>query len=609
MKLIIVESPNKVKKIQEYVGDSYVVLPSYGHICDLAKGGRHGIGVDIQNNFKPHYMLMKDKVDTLNAILNIAEKSDEILLACDEDFEGEAICNHINRYLLSTNKPVKRIKFSEITKSAILKALDNPMDIDQNIVKAQEGRRILDRIIGFMVSPFLMNYYGSNLSAGRVQSVAVRMIVDRENDIQKFIPEEFWNIYGNFSTNNNEKISAKFKGKTGSKNETQELISLIKEKNDFYVHSVVSSKKKEKPVAPLTTASLLQYMAKKFGFEPERTMKAAQSLYENGLCTYIRTDSTRIAEESLAPVRKYIVKSGYETPDKPNVYVSKSSAQDAHECIRPTDVAAGISSWSGASSSDDDKEVYGVIWKYFVASQMKPAIWDTMNIIIKSHSKDKLSFTVSGKALSYKGYLEILGDINTDKIDLPLLKNGDELKINEIKSEQKFTQALPRYNVATILEELELKQIGRPATYADITQKIEHRNYVEKKGSTYRPTDLGIKITNILVNFFPFMEYDYSALMEQQLDDIAAGKLNRTSMLESFFNPFKIQLNKAYMEHGSALCEKCKSPMVKKYVKETKNIFWGCSSYPHCKFTSSSDIDMGINGKKSIEASAKEFVA
>lgn len=591
MKLIIVESPNKVKKIQEYLGDEYIVIASYGHICDLAKGqAKFGIGIDIENNFKPHYALMKDKIDVLDAILNNAEKSTGILLACDEDFEGEAICNHINRYLLSTNKPVRRIKFSEITKSAILKAINNPVDIDQNIVKAQEGRRILDRIIGFMVSPYLMNFYGNNLSAGRVQSVAVRMIVDRENEIQQFKPEEFWNIYTKFLTTNNEVVSTKFKGKTQNKEETDRLIKLIKDNNDFYVYSVASSKKKEKPPAPLTTAALLQNMAKKFSFEPERTMKAAQSLYENGLCTYIRTDSTRIAEESLAPVRKYLSKLGYEIPDKPNTYATKASAQDAHECIRPTNIETNLDNAWSATVSGDDKEVYNVIWKFFVASQMKPAIWDTMNVIIKSHSKDKLSFTTSGKALSYKGYLQIFEDISTDKIDIPLLKNGDELKMSDIKPEQKFTQPSPRYNVATMLEELEAKQIGRPATYADITQKIEHRNYVEKKGSTYRPTELGIKITNILVKLFPFMEYNYSAAMEKQLDDIAAGKLDRTVMLEEFFKPFKQQLNKAYLEQGSLLCEKCKSPMIKRLVKDTGKMFLGCSSYPHCKFTLTADI-------------------
>jgi DNA topoisomerase I len=602
MKLIIVESPNKAKKIQEYIGDNYVVLSSYGHICDLVKGGKNGMGIDISNNFKAKYVLSKGKEDILQNMLNCAEKSGEVIILADRDREGMAIAYHIKRYLASTNKPIKIGLIHEITKSSIIKSINTAGDIDINLFQSQEGRRILDRLVGFMVSPFLMNFYGNNLSAGRVQSVAVRMIVDRENEIQKFKPEEFWNIYSKFLTNNNEPLTTKFKGKTSNKQETEKLISLVKEKNDFYVYSVSSSKKKEKPPAPLTTAALLQHMAKKFGFEPERTMKAAQSLYENGLCTYIRTDSTRIADESLAPVRKYITKSGFEVPDKPNVYATKASAQDAHECIRPTNIDLNIdNNWSGASSSEDEKEVYNIIWKYFVASQMKPAVWDTMNIVVKSHSKNTLSFTTSGKALSYKGYLEIFGDIDTSKINLPNLKDGDELKINQVSSEQKFTQPSPRYNVATMLEELEAKQIGRPATYADITQKIEHRNYVEKKGSTYRPTDLGIKITNILVKLFPFMEYDYSAAMEQQLDDIAAGKLNRTTMLEEFFNPFKQQLNKAYIEHGSSLCEKCKSPMVKRLVKGTGKTFVGCSAYPYCKFV---DIEHSSpNGENQTEKS------
>lgn len=584
MKLIIVESPSKATTIQKYLGDEYHVMASMGHICDLAKGGKYGIGINVNDDFKPYYVLMKDKISLLDEMIAAAEKSDEILLFSDGDREGESIASHIKKYLVSTGKPIKRGRFNEITKSAILKAIKNADDIDLNLVKAQEARRALDRIVGFMVSPYLINNYGSNLSAGRVQSVAVRMIADREKEIDSFKPEEFWNISVKFKSPTNIEFTTKLQGaKITNKAAADLMIGNIKDQ-EFYVASVISSKKKEKPPAPLTTSTLQQYMAKKFSFEPDRTMSAAQSLYESGFCTYIRTDSTRISDEAVDDVRSWITDNKLDLPKKPNAYETKASAQDAHECIRPTNVKTLPNS---SILSGDDKEVYAVIWQHFVACQMNPAIWNTLQVNIKS--KQGLTFTTSGKALEYKGYLEIFGSIDIGKIEIPNLQENDILTLsdkNPIKADQKFTQPLPRFNNASIIKELEDKQIGRPATYAEIIKKITARNYVEKSGNNYKPTDIGKKITTILVNLFPFMDYKYTQRMEEQLDDIAAGKIDYVSMLNEFFIPFKAKLDAAYVSSGSTICAKCGGIMMTRSNPKDQTTFSGCNNYPRCRYTS-----------------------
>jgi len=581
-KLVIVESPAKAATIKKYLGEDFIVMSSIGHICELASGGKFGIGIDIDNKFKPHYHLIKDKITLLDEIIRIAEKSEIILLATDDDREGEAISFHLSRYLSSINKPIKRIKFNEITKSSILKAVNNLQDIDTNLVRAQEARRILDRIVGFMVSPFLINYYGPNLSAGRVQSVAVRMIVDRERDIDKFKPEEYWNIHAKFATHNGETFETKANTRPKNKESTDSYLEALKKQEEFYVTSVSAQKKKEKPCPPLTTVTLQQYMAKKFSMEPEKTMKIAQNLYENGYCTYIRTDSTRISEEAIESVRIWI-KEHYDLPEKPNLYTTKDSAQDAHECIRPTNINTLPDS---SILTGDERNVYRAIWQHFIACQMNPAIWSTMHVNICARHNQKISFSVSGKALDYKGYLEIFGDIDPGKIDIPNLHENDILTlVGDVKSEQKFTKPPPRYNDASIVEELDSKQIGRPATYAEIIKKIASRNYVEKQGSTYRPTELGKKITTILVDLFPFMEYKYTAEMEKKLDDIASGSLDHLNMLKDFFGPFKEQLRQAYIGNGSSVCDKCGSPMILRINSKDQTKFLACSGYPKCRNT------------------------
>lgn len=583
--LIIVESPSKAATIQKYVGDDYVVEATLGHMVDLGKGGSKGIGIDVNNDFKPYYVILPNKISLLDTLIEEAAKSDEILIATDPDREGEAMAYHIQKRLETTQKPISRVEFREISKASVHLGIANRRPVNMNLFRSQEARRILDRIVGFMVSPYLINYHGAGLSAGRVQSVAVRMITDREKEIDDFDPKEFWNIAAKFKTQTNEKFFAKFVGKLGNQELTETMVKLLKAQNEFYVAAVSNQKKKEKPCPPMTTSVLQQYMSKKHSFEPERTMKVAQNLYENGYCTYIRTDSTRISDEALDPVRTWIKEHGFDVPKTATKYAAKDSAQDAHECIRPTNVKTNPDE---SILSGDEKEVYRAIWQHFIASQMNPAVWDTLSISIRARANPKLSFSVSGKALNYKGYLEIFGPIDPGKIDLPNLTEGNILSLagdDAIRTEQKFTQPPPRFNDASIIKELEGKQIGRPATYAEIIKKIAGRNYVEKSGSTYRPTDLGKKITNILVELFPFMEYEYTANMEKQLDEIAAGNINSINMLKEFFIPFKMKLDQAYKSSGGTICDKCGSPMMVRTNSKDQTKFVACSSFPKCRNT------------------------
>lgn len=582
MKLIVVESPSKAKKISEYVGDDYVVLASVGHINELAKNGKFGIGVDVNNKFKTQYILMKDKINVLNEIIDTAAKSEMILLASDDDREGEAIANHIKNYLVSTGKPIKRIKFHEITKSAILKALESPQDLDKNLIEAQECRRVLDRLVGFLVSPMLQQFHGQGLSSGRVQSVAVRLITDREKEIDTFKPVEYWNIYSTFLTKSKQNLTVKYDHKINNEADTNKVIALIKSKDDYFVSKLQAKQQKQKPPPPLITAKLQQTAAKKYGLDAEQVMKAAQSLYENGYCTYIRTDSVACSDESVKSVRKWIKEANYDLPKSANIYEAKSTAQAAHECIRPTNINTIPNQ---CVLSGTEKDIYTLIWQCFVASQMNSAVYNTLVLQVSSKSEKSLVFKATGKALEYKGYLEILGNIEETKIDIPNVElNEDLLLLPEfLKKEQKFTQPPARFNDATINEELESRQIGRPSTLAEIIKKITAKNYVEKKGSTFRPTELGKKITDILVKDFDYMNYNYTAELEKQLDDIADGKLQYLDMLNSFYKPFSEKLKQAYKNNGAELCEKCERPMITRTNKTNGDKFLGCSGFPLCR--------------------------
>jgi DNA topoisomerase-1 len=584
--LVIVESPAKAHHIQEYLGNNYIVKASKGHITELAKGGKHGLGVDIENNFKPRYVLMADKLDVMDELLATAKKVDTILVASDPDREGEAIAWHLADRLADTGKPIKRVVFNEIKKAVVQKAVKSPRDIDINLFHSQEARRILDRLVGFTASPFLMNYFGNNLSAGRVQSVVTRMIIDREREIENFIPEEFWTIHVKLSDGTDSFIT-KYDGKLTDET-TAKKIKAGLDCPDYLIDKVIAVDEKKFPQPPLVTSTLQRIMSKQHNFSADRTMKAAQSLYEAGYCTYIRTDSVRVGEEALADVRKWISDQKHEVPKKPHVYKNKEAAQDAHECVRPSDI--NLLPWDNyAIANPDEKLVYETIWRCFVASQMIPAVYDTLSVTAHPSQNTSLKVKASGKALKVKGYLEIIGLTDNSQIDIPNLTVGQmvhlDTKTGGVKMEKKQTQPLPRYSEDKLIKELVNKNIGRPATYAELLSRITLRNYVEKKGNVFHATSLGKTITDELKKYFTFMDYDYTAKMEQQLDEIEQGKINHIDMLKKFYPGYKNELNQAYIGHGTGECDLCGSPMVVRKAKLNGSSFLACTAYPKCRNT------------------------
>ena len=459
-------------------------------------------------------------------------------------------------------------------------------ELHLNLVHAQEARRILDRLVGFTASPFLMSVFGSTLSAGRVQSVVARMVIERECDIDKFIPEDFWNLHVAIFDSNKNKINTKYSEKIIKQEDAENLYDKIKDIENYIVLDSSTEDEKKYPPPPLVTSSLQQIMAKNHGFNAERTMKAAQSLYESGYCTYIRTDSVRASDESISDLRDFLKDKKLNFPIKINTFKNKDSAQDAHECIRPSDLY--LNPYDNYAIIDpDEKLVYENIWKYFVSSQMSPAVFQSVKYTFSPENEPGLLFKVTGKCLKEKGYLEILGSNFDEKIDLPSLKIGDKLKANikNIKVEKKQTQPPARYSEDRLIKELVNKNIGRPATYADLLSKIILRNYVEKKGNVYHATDLGKKINSILIKYFSFMNYDYTSKMEEQLDKIEAGKYNYIEMLKKFYSEYKKEIDSAYIDNGGTLCEKCASPMIIKNTKDLQKKFLACSAWPKCNYT------------------------
>lgn len=583
--LIIVESPAKGQKIQEYLGKDYIVMASKGHITDLAKGGIHGLGVDVTNNFKPRYVLSEDRFEIMDDLLAAAKKVDRILVASDPDREGEAIAWHLADRLADTGKPIKRMVFNKIKKDVLLKSLKEIRDIDMNLFHSQEARRILDRLVGFMASPFLMNFFGPKLSAGRVQSVVTRMVIDREREIENFVPEDFWTIQTKLTNGNKESFVAKYTNRLTVVADANAAKTAL-DTPDYVISEVLSSEEKKSPAPPLVTSTLQRIMSKQHSFDAERTMKAAQSLYESGYVSYIRTDSVRVGDEDVEVVRQWLKDNKHSVPAKANTFKNKDAVQDAHECIHPTDLTL-VPGAQYAIIDPDEKLVYETIWKSFIASQMSPAVYDTMSVTAHPVDNPKFKVKSSGKALKSKGYLEMFGVDDGEGIDIPVLKVGDKVSLSgkgALKMEKKSTQPPPRFSEDKLIKELDNKNIGRPATYADLLSKITNRNYVEKKGNVFHATDLGKKITDELTTYFTFMDYNYTAKMEQQLDEIESGKVNHIDMLKKFFPGFKKELDQAYLGHGGSLCEKCGSPMSIRSTK-TGDKFMGCTAFPKCRNT------------------------
>ncbi len=587
--LVIVESPTKATKIQEYLGSDFIVMSSKGHITDLAKGGKFNLGIDLNNDFKTKYVLLEDKVSTLDSLMAAAKKCDLILLAGDPDREGTAICWHLRERLKDLGKPMKRMIFNEIKKDKLLKAVKDAGDIDMNLFQSQEARRVLDRIVGFMASPFLMNNFGPKLSAGRVQSVLTRLVVDREKEIDVFLPEDYWTLNVELSKDNATSFTTKYAGRPTDLSTAQSVYDILKNNNEYIISEVLSDEEKVSPPPPMITSSLQRFMSKTYNMSSDRTMKAAQSLYENGYCTYIRTDSTRASDEAIKELKKYLEENGYPVFKKVNVFKNKNSAQDAHECIRPSDL---LLTPNDIRVGSDEKQVYETIWKFFVASQMAPAVFDTLKITAKVKNHPECEVKSSGKALKQEGFLKILGTNHNYQIDIPPLKNGDVCFLfgkNPVKMEKKQTQPPPRYSEDKLIKELETKGIGRPATYSALLGTITSRQYVEKKGNVYYPTELGKKITNVLADYFTFMNYDYTSKLEDQLDEIEHGKINKIDMLNLFYKNFKLELDKAYSNYGGdenkTKCDKCNSVMLIKTNKKDGTKFLACSGFPNCKST------------------------
>ena len=606
--LIIVESPAKSKTIEKYLGKGYIVKASFGHVRDLPQ---KELGVDIENNFKPTYVISEGKNKVVRQLQTLAKSADKILLASDPDREGEAIAWHLYQLLKRHCKNIERIQFNEITKKAISQAVSNPHDIDYKMVDSQQARRILDRIVGYQLSPWLNQVLSGRLSAGRVQSVALKIICDRENEIKVFKPEEYWKIYVNLTPQEkpfpfDAELIEKNKKKIHISNK-QEADKILKdlEGKDYVVKDVEKKQRIRKPNPPFTTSTLQQEASKKLKWGSDRTMKVAQQLYEgieledgqHGLITYMRTDSTRINPDFQRETLDFILNRwGVKyRPSSPNIYKSKNDAQDAHEAIRPTMIGKEPDLIKKYLTNEQFL-LYKLIWERYIASQMTSAIYDTTTVFV---SADDYVFKANGSSLNFDGFMvlyqEEIDEDNTEsndkEINLPQLIKNQLLKLIKIKPTQKFTTPPPRFTEATLIKELERLGIGRPSTYATTISTLKNRDYVYVEKSRFIPTERGSEVTTLLVNYFPdVINVAFTANMEEQLDLIAEGKIDWVDTLNDFYDPFSEALNKAKKEVKTMdkndkvtdkLCPKCGNNMVEKEGKYGK--FLGCSGYPDCK--------------------------
>ena len=612
--LVIVESPAKANTINKYLGKDYVVKASLGHVKDLPKSK---LGVDIEHDFEPVYDVIPGKEKVIKDLRAAAKSADRILLAADPDREGEAICQHLKEILDGSKAEVFRVLFNEITPKAIRAAVDNPGRINQHIVDAQQARRILDRLVGYQISPLLWDKVRRGISAGRVQTVALRLIVEREREIQAFKPEEYWSIIAKLEGHEPPQFDArlaKVKGKTAevkTQAEADHVLDVVKN-SDFLVESVVTKEKKRNPVPPFTTSKLQQDAARRLRFTVKKTMMLAQRLYEGielggeegriGLITYMRSDSTRVSDDAMQMVRSYVsdVYGGPYLPEKPVIYKSKKDAQDAHEAIRPTFVGRRPDDVK-PYLSEDELKLYRLIWTRFVASQMNPAVYDQTTVEISA--KDHL-FRASGRVMKFDGFLAVYeesrdedvkpADLDEEQdITLPPLKQGEKVRLIDITPRQHFTEPPPRYTEASLVKMLEEKGIGRPSTYATILSTIQDREYVTKDQGKFRPTELGSVVTEMLVKHFEdIFDVEYTARMEEELDEVEDGKMTWVKALEEFYKKFQKDLSQASknMENlkkqeipTDEVCEKCGSPMVIKWGQFGR--FMACSGYPECKNT------------------------
>lgn len=617
--LVIVESPAKAKTIGKILGRNYKVIASVGHIRDLPKST---LGIDIEDNFKPKYINIRGKGPIIKELKKEGKNADKILLATDPDREGEAISWHLAHILDIDPNDKVRVEFNEITSDAIKNAIKKPSALDMNLIDAQQARRILDRLVGYKISPLLWKKIKKGLSAGRVQSVAVKFICDREEEIDNFIPKEYWtikaillkdkesfeaNYIGKYIDNKEEKVELK------TEEEVNKILSEIKN-NNFIVHDIKKGKRKRKPYPPFTTSTLQQDASKKLGFTTKKTMMVAQQLYEGidlgkegtiGLITYMRTDSTRIAKEAINATKDFITNhygKEYSNGGKDYSKKSKKETQDAHEGIRPTNVLR-MPDEIKSSLSKDQFKLYKLIWDRFVGSQMKEAIYDTLGVNILNN--DDNLFKASGSKLAFPGFLKVYITADEEVLDMkiPILNQGDILDLKDILPKQNFTQPPARFTEASLIKTMEEKGIGRPSTYAPTIATILARNYVALENKVFYPTDLGKLVNDLLTEYFNIVvNEEFTADLEKKLDNVAEGNLTWVEVVNDFYGDFKIELEKAEEEIdkievkdevSDVLCEKCGRNMVVKTGRYGK--FLACPGFPECRNTKPILDEINVN--------------
>ena len=602
-KLIIVESPAKANTIKKFLGGSTKVVASMGHIRDLPKSK---LGVDLENNFEPEYINIRGKGDLIKSLKKDASQAKKVYLATDPDREGEAIAWHLAHILNIPEDSICRVTFNEITKETVQESIKKPRKIDMNLTDAQQARRVLDRIVGYKISPLLWKKVKRGLSAGRVQSIAVKLIVDREEEIEKFIPEEYWNIYATLlEEKTNKTFEAHFYGKDGKKQEihsSQEVEKILSDIKDgkYIVNDIKKSERKRTPAPPFTTSTMQQEASRKLGFTLKKTMSVAQGLYEGvkvpekgvvGLITYMRTDSTRISEEARNAAKKHIVGEYGENYYENRYYKTNKDAQDAHEGIRPTYVELEPDKIKDSLTTDQYK-LYKLIYNRFIASQMSAAVYDTVAVNIKVNNYD---FKANGQTLKFKGFMTLYVESEDNKkdekdISIPELE-AENLKEKKIEPKQSFTEPPPRYTEASLVKALEEKKIGRPSTYSPTITTILERRYIEKEQKQLKPTELGRVVNKLLIeNFGDIVNVEFTAKIEEEFDEIADGKQAWKKTIQEFYAPFKVTLEKVEkeLEHvkledevSDVECDKCGRMMVYKYGRYGK--FLACPGYPECK--------------------------
>lgn len=612
--LVIVESPAKAATIGKFLGNNYKIEASMGHVRDMPKSQ---MGIDFEHDFEPKYITIRGKGELLGKLRKDAKAADKVYLATDPDREGEAISWHLLHALnLGEEKPISRITFNEITKTAVKKSITEARDIDMDLVDAQQARRVLDRVVGYTISDLLWKKVKKGLSGGRVQSVALRLICDREGEIREFIPEEYWTLGAKLKDADGKGFEAKFYGKGETKTElaneaeTNEVLDGLKGK-DFAVTDVKTGSRQKKPVAPFTTSTMQQEASKHLNMATQKTMMIAQQLYEGvnvkgegtvGLVSYIRTDSFRISDEAYEAAVAFIKETygdAFVNPER-IVYKSKGKTQDAHEAIRPTNVSRTPESIKD-SLSKDQYRLYKLIWERFVASQMSPAVYDTLSVKL---SAGDYTFRASGSRLRFSGFLEAYskGEEEDEKV-IPKLTQGDILQAEQLLPEQHFTQPPARYTDASLIKTLEEIGVGRPSTYAPTLTTIQARHYVTKEAKNLFPTELGEMVDEIMKTYFPdIVDIDFTANMEKRLDDVEMGKEEWKQIIRDFYPDFKKSVENAVEklekieikdEETDIICEKCGRNMVIKYGRYGK--FLACPGFPECQNAKPYFEEAGVN--------------